>query len=182
MLGAVILTGGASSRMGADKATELWNGVRAVDWIAQTAQDCGADYVVTAGRIDYGLAFAADATPLGGPVGGVLAGAAALRAAGCDWALILAVDAPTLSTGDLASLLAEPSPGAAFQGLHLPMVVHLDALPSDSEANWPLRRLAERAGLARLACPADRRDHVKGANTPQERDALLLGLKNERSA
>ena len=33
-LGAIILTGGASSRMGADKAEALWLGVRAVDRVA----------------------------------------------------------------------------------------------------------------------------------------------------
>ena len=34
MLGALILTGGASARRGADKATLLWDGVRAIDsWL-----------------------------------------------------------------------------------------------------------------------------------------------------
>jgi molybdopterin-guanine dinucleotide biosynthesis protein A len=182
VLGAVILTGGASRRMGADKATELWLGVRAVDRIAQTGRSCGAAHVVTAGGADYGLPHSPDATPFGGPVGGVMAGAAALRKAGCDRGLILAVDAPTLSPDDLADLLAQPWPGGVFEGLHLPMVIDLDALPPDAQADWPLARLAERAGLARLACREDRRAHVRGANTPQEREALLLSLKIGRNA
>ena len=45
-LGAVILTGGSSRRMGADKAAELWFGVRAVDRVAEVARDCGANYAV----------------------------------------------------------------------------------------------------------------------------------------
>jgi len=181
-LGAVILTGGASNRMGTDKAAELWLGLRAVDRIAQTARSCGAAHIVTAGGVDYGFPFVPDLTPSGGPVGGVLSGARALRQAGCDRGLVLAVDAPTLSPDDLAALLAQPSPGAAFEGLHLPMVIDLDALAPDAEADWPLARLAERTGLVRLACPEDRWSHVRGANTPQEREALLLSLKNERNA
>jgi molybdopterin-guanine dinucleotide biosynthesis protein A len=137
---------------------------------------------VTAGGIDYGLPNSPDATPSGGPVGGVLSGVEALREAGCDRGLILAVDAPTLSPDDLVELLALPSPGGAFEGLHLPMVIDLDALPAEARADWPLARLTERTGLARLACPEGRRAHVRGANTPQERQLLLLSLKNERNA
>jgi molybdopterin-guanine dinucleotide biosynthesis protein A len=181
-LGAVILTGGASRRMGADKAAELWRGVRAVDRIAETARACGAAPVITAGGVDYGLATVADLTLAAGPVGGVLAGAAALRAAGCDRGLFLAADAPTLSPDDVELLLERPSPGATFEGLHLPFVIDLDALPPDAAEGWPLARVLERAGLARLACPPERRAHVRGANTPEEREALLLSLKTGRNA
>eukprot|EP01035_Chromulina_nebulosa_P039441 gene39441-53322_t len=95
-LGAIILTGGASSRMGADKADALWLGVRAVDRVAALAADCEADPVITVGAKNYGLAFVADDDLGGGPVGGVIAGVRALKSAGCRRALILAVDAPTL--------------------------------------------------------------------------------------
>lgn len=179
-LGAIILTGGVSSRMGADKAAALWLGVRAVDRVADLAGRSGAVTVLTAGARSHGLPFVADEQAQGGPVGGVIAGAKALGEAGCARALVLAVDAPTLEPEDLAPLLAQPMPGAAFEGLYLPMVIDLAAVPSDAAADWPLGRLVERAGLRRILCPADRLDRVRGANTPEEREALLIRLKNER--
>ena len=179
-LGAIILTGGGSSRMGTDKAVVLWLGVRAVDRVAEVARLSGAVTVLTVGARSHGLPFVADEQAGGGPVGGVIAGARALSEAGCGRALILAVDAPTLEPGDLAPLLAAPSPGAAFEGLHLPMVLDIAALPAGAEASWPLGRLAERAGLLRVPCPADRLDRVRGANTPEEREALLRRLGKPR--
>lgn len=176
-LGAIILTGGASSRMGADKAEAQWLGVRAVDRVAAIAADCGADPAITVGARDYGLTFIADDEVGGGPVGGVIAGVRALGVLGCTRALILAVDAPTLWAADLALLLEAPEPGAAFIGLHLPMVLSLAAMPDDALVSWPLARLADRAGVHRYACPQDSLARVRGANTPAERDALLSRLE-----
>ena len=73
-LGVVILTGGASRRMGTDKAAQIWGGRRAVDRLADLARALGAVRVVTAGDGDYGLARAPDPAPQSGPVAGVLAG------------------------------------------------------------------------------------------------------------
>jgi molybdopterin-guanine dinucleotide biosynthesis protein A len=172
-LGAVILTGGGSTRMGADKATLDWGGRRAVDLCAALAAALGADPILTAGVGSHGLPHVEDATPGGGPVGGVLAGVRALVEAGCERALIQAVDAPTIRPEDLQPLLAMSGGGAAYEGLHLPMVLWLTDLPAEAEAGWPLARLAERAGLKRLACPPDTAPRLKGANTPQERAILL---------
>jgi molybdopterin-guanine dinucleotide biosynthesis protein A len=171
-LGAVILVGGASSRMGRDKALLDWGGRRAVDRVADLARAAGARAVMTAGG-DYGLAFVADPAPQAGPVAGILAAAPVLRAAGCDRVLLLAVDAPTLRRDDLVPLLAAEPPGAAYAGFPLPAVLSLAALPDDAEAGWPLRRLGERAGLAVLPCPVELERRIRGANTPEERDALL---------
>jgi molybdopterin-guanine dinucleotide biosynthesis protein A len=171
-LAAAILVGGASSRMGMDKAAQDWRGQRAVDWVADLARAGGASQVITAGG-DYGLPFAADPTPLAGPVAGVMAAAAKLRAEGFTRILLLAVDAPTLTPADLAPLLAAAAPGAAYNGFPLPFVSDLAALPSDAEDVWPLRRLAERAGLAALPCPPAVARRLRGANSPAERAALL---------
>ena len=161
-LGAIILCGGGSTRMGRDKAVLDWDGRRAVDRVADLARAVGAGGLVTAGA-DLGLPWVADDTAGGGPVGGVLAGA---RALGTGRLLVLAVDAPTVAPEDLAPLLAAPSPGAIYEGLPLPMVI--DALPPDAEAGWPLRRLAERAGLAVLPVPEGAAERLRGANTPEE--------------
>jgi len=169
--GAIILTGGASRRMGADKAALDWDGQRAVDRVAALASAAGAVRVLTAGR-DHGLDHVDDPSPGAGPVGGVLAGARALLAQGLKRALVLAVDAPTATVEDLAPLLAAEAPGAVYDGLPVPMVVSLSALPEDAEADWPLRRLVERAGLVALACDEAMRARLRGANTPEERAAL----------
>lgn len=175
-LGALILSGGASSRMGLDKGQLDWSGQRAVDRVAELARAAGAGLVMTVGPTDYGLAFVVDDPPMAGPVGGVLAGAGALRRASFDRALVLAVDAPTLLLDDLAPLLRAEPPGAAFEGFPLPLIVDLAALPAEAEAGWSLRRLVERAGLARPTCPAASQARLRGANTLEERDALLAAL------
>jgi molybdopterin-guanine dinucleotide biosynthesis protein A len=168
--GAIILTGGASRRMGADKALLDWDGERAVDRVAALAMAAGAVRVLTAGR-DHGLEHVEDPWPGAGPVGGVLAGARALAAQGLSRMLVLAVDAPTATVEDLAPLLAAAEPGAFYEGLPVPMIVTLAALP-EAEAGWPLRRLVEAAGLAALACDEAVRLRLRGANTPEERDQL----------
>ena len=177
-LGALVLTGGRSTRMGADKAELDWLGVRAVDRVAGVAAAVGAEPIVSVGPRDHGLQHVSDEMAYGGPVGGILIGARALLAAGCGRALVLAVDAPTLRPEDVRPLLHHPAPGAVFEGLHLPMVVELRALPPDAEADWPIDRLVTRAGLARLDCPPDALPRLRGANTPAEREALLQALRD----
>lgn len=169
--GAIILTGGASRRMGVDKALLDWDGQRAVDRVAALATAAGAARVLTAGRA-FGLEHVEDPEPGAGPVAGVLGGARVLAAHGLARALILAVDAPTLTVEDLAPLLAAPGPGAFYDGLPVPMTLDLAALPADAETSWPLRRLVERAGLAALPCDEAARPRLRGANTPEERARL----------
>ncbi len=100
-----------------------------------------------------------------------------LAAHGLTRALVLAVDAPTVTVEDLAPLLAAVEPGAFYDGLPLPMMLSLSALPADAEAAWPLRRLVERAGLATLACDEAVRARLRGANTPEERTSLNLSSR-----
>lgn len=171
-IGALILMGGASARMGADKAALIWNGASAMERCVRLAQAVGAELVLTVG----GAGAVPDDVPGGGPVGGILAGVTRLVDAGYYRVLVLAVDAPTARPGDLAPLLDAPGAGAAYDGLHLPMVFEADALPVDAEAGWPVARLVERAGLARPACAAGVALRLRGANTPDERATLLAAL------
>lgn len=159
-----------------------WLGRTAVERVAALAVAAGAAPVLTVGAKAYGLSHLADDVAGAGPVGGVLAGARALLAAGVPRALVLAVDAPTLRLGDLRPLLASERPGAAYEGLHLPMMVNLDALPREARADWPIGRLIERAGLTRLPCGAAARSRIRGANTPEERKALLAQLRADLAA
>lgn len=164
-LGAIILCGGGSRRMGRDKAVLEWDGRRAVDRVADLARAVGARALVTAGA-DLGLPWVPDDEAGAGPVGGVLAGA---RALGTARLLVLAVDAPTVTAEDLAPLLER---GGFYEGLPVPMVIEAAALPVDAEAGWPLRRLVERAGLATLPVPEGALARLRGANTPEEVEAL----------
>lgn len=173
--GAVILAGGASARMGADKAAQDWRGARAVDLVAALARAAGANVVATAGA-DYGLPFAPDPWPGGGPAAGVAGGAAWLAEQGFSRGLFLAVDAPTLALDDLAPLLALPEPGAAYDGYPLPAVVMLADLPNDIAPGWSLERVVRLSGLTRPAAPRAARARLRGANTPAER-ARLLGRR-----
>ena len=174
-LGALILVGGGSQRMGEDKAELDWGGRRAVDLAADLAGAAGAEVILTAGG-DYGLPFVDDAVGGAGPVGGVIAGAACLADLGLSHALILAVDAPSIELADIAALLAAPDPGAAFAGFPAPAVIALGALPKDAAPGWPLRRLIERSRLALLTPPPDAELRLRGANTPGERAILLQQL------
>ncbi len=169
--GGLILTGGASSRMGEDKAARLWVGRRAVDRVADLARAAGCHAVVTAGATDYGLPYVADPAPLSGPVAGVI-GAMRRFAGRAERWLVLAVDAPTLRLEDLAPLLASPSPGACFEGLPLPMIIAADAAPSEAADGWPLRRFVDRAGLARFTPDPEAAARARGANTPAEQAHL----------
>lgn len=180
-LGAMILCGGASERMGAAKASLDWLGRRAVDRVAATAAEVGAADILTVGPESYGFPSIADDEHLGGPVGGVIAGARVLAVGGAEQLLVLAVDAPTLTAADLRPLLDAPS-GAAFEGLHFPFVAPVAALPADARADWPVGRLIERAGLERIACPPGALARLRGANTPAEREALLDELVERQNA
>jgi molybdopterin-guanine dinucleotide biosynthesis protein A len=174
-LGAIILTGGASRRMGVDKAAQLWGGRRAVDLVADLARAVGASSILTAGETDYGLPRAPDPAPQSGPVAGVCAGAALLPAQ-IERTLVLAVDAPTIRPADLTPLLEAPGVGASFIGYPLPMVIAISAIPADAEDGWPLRRLVERAQLAQIRPHAGAEARLRGANTPTERARLARSL------
>lgn len=179
---AIILVGGASSRMGVDKAALLWNGRHAVDRLAQLARELGAREVLTAGGHDHGLPRVDDPTPGGGPVAGIVAGIDALRARGCERVLVLAVDAPTLEPDDVVPLISAASPGAAYEGFNLPLVIDIAAAPDDAGPGWPVGRLIARAGLSRPACPPDADQRLRGANTPAELARLEAALVATESA
>lgn len=86
-IGAIILAGGRSSRMGADKAQVRVDGVRLVDALTASLD---LPYVVVS-PFDLGIPTVSEDPPFGGPVAGIAAGLAHL---GTELIAVLAVDAP----------------------------------------------------------------------------------------
>jgi molybdenum cofactor guanylyltransferase len=76
-VGGYILAGGASRRMGRDKALLPWHGVPLVEWIAlQVREAVGNATIAGAPERDAGLGIPAigEACPGGGPLSGIAAG------------------------------------------------------------------------------------------------------------
>lgn len=105
-VGGILLTGGASRRMGSDKALLEVEGRRMVDRAAAALAAVAAP-VVEVGPGWSDLPAVREDPPGSGPLAAVSAGVAALRAAGHDGSvLVLAVDMPRVGP-EILRLLAE---------------------------------------------------------------------------
>lgn len=103
---AVVLTGGRSTRMGADKATLVLGGMRMVDRVLEACRAAGLDGTI-AGAAPPGLERITLADPPGiaGPAAGL---AAAMRAFPGGDIVVVATDQPYLRPATLRGLLATP--------------------------------------------------------------------------
>src|ERR671923_1218080 len=109
----LLLTGGASRRMGTDKALIEVGGQRLVDRAAAVLAAV-ADPVVEVGPGWSGLPAVREDPPGSGPLAALSAGAAALRALGHDGpVLVLAVDMPRVTVELLRLLARRPGPATA---------------------------------------------------------------------
>ncbi|MHA2788717.1 molybdenum cofactor guanylyltransferase [Corynebacterium sp. S7] len=97
-IGVIVLAGGRSTRMGADKAQVRLNGVRLVDTLVASLPK-GTPHVVVS-PFDLGIPSVSEDPPFGGPVAGIAAGSAHLSN---EFIAVLAVDAPA-SAGLMQSL------------------------------------------------------------------------------
>jgi len=101
-----VLVGGASSRMGRDKARLPFEGRTLVEHVAAiVAQAAGSATLIGAPEryADLGFARLADTHPGWGPLGGIYTALGASQAA---WNLIVACDMPGLEATFLKSLIA----------------------------------------------------------------------------
>jgi molybdopterin-guanine dinucleotide biosynthesis protein A len=158
-VGLVVLTGGASSRMGADKASLDAGGAPLALRPVETLRPlCGE--VVLAGRPVPGIAARAvpDAHPGQGPLAGVVSGLAALTS---EFAVVVGCDMPEVEPA-LVALLLELLNDAG-RGVHaaactdragrlepLPLVVRTEAA-AELRATLDAGARALREGLAALA-------------------------------
>ena len=109
----LLLTGGASRRMGSDKALLEFGGQRLVDRAAAVLSTVAAPVIEVGPGWAPGLCCVREDPPGSGPLAALWAGVEALRAIGADApaVLALAVDMPAVSTA-LLRFLAE-RPGAS---------------------------------------------------------------------
>jgi molybdenum cofactor guanylyltransferase len=100
-----VLAGGASKRMGQDKALLPYRGTTLVEYVANTVREA-AGMVALIGepaRLGHlGLAVFRDELPDSGPASGIYT---ALRITETDWNLVVACDMPAVSAGTLGELL-----------------------------------------------------------------------------
>jgi molybdopterin-guanine dinucleotide biosynthesis protein A len=109
----LLLTGGASRRMGTDKALLEFDGQRLAERAAAVLTSV-ADPVLEVGPGWSGLPAVREDPPGGGPLAALGAGAAALRAGGHDGpVLVLAVDMPGVGVELLRLLAGRAGPATA---------------------------------------------------------------------
>lgn len=109
----VVLCGGASARMGADKASLELAGKPMALWVARALRSAGADPVVAQGGSPPApLVAELDSSPRSGPLGGLID---ALERHGD--VLVCPTDVPTVSVALLATLAQRASRGDALVAL-----------------------------------------------------------------
>jgi molybdopterin-guanine dinucleotide biosynthesis protein A len=108
----LLLTGGASTRLGVDKAELRRDGERLADRSARLLA-AACDPALEVGPGVSRLPGVREEPPGGGPLAAVVAGAAALTTRGVDQpVLVLAVDLPFVDAALLGWLSEHPAPGA----------------------------------------------------------------------
>lgn len=106
-ISAVLLCGGASKRMGRDKALMTWEGETLLDRALEVLRAIARDVMIAPGSLaryqDRGLPEVLDGEPGQGPSAGILAGLAKAR---YERVLFAAVDLPELGRCPLKDLVA----------------------------------------------------------------------------
>jgi molybdopterin-guanine dinucleotide biosynthesis protein A len=113
-----ILIGGDSSRMGADKATLLVDGVAMAERVSKAAHDAGASEVLLVGGTQKRASgitgqWKKDLYAGEGPLGGVIT---ALKSASHDSVVVLSCDMPYITSAVIASLVPPLSEAQATVG------------------------------------------------------------------
>lgn len=182
-VGAYLLAGGRSLRMGRDKHRLVWAGASMVQHLAAMAAPLVAHVWLVGkrdgGLEDHGLPMIHDASAEPALVHGIRA---ALQAPGPEWRWLLACDMPAV-TGDVlgalwrtahaaAALGAAPALSPAAELEPLPSLWHRDAARCVPDAGVEAARAwMQRVGFARWVVPVDHRACLANLNTAEEWDA-----------
>jgi len=112
-IGAALLAGGESRRMGQDKATMIWKGKPLWQNQLEVLRGLAPVELLISGRIDFdwrprGTIFVADIAPSRGPISGITA---ALRRTAATHLVVLAIDMPAMTSEYLKRLCSKLQPG-----------------------------------------------------------------------
>lgn len=106
----VVFCGGASRRMGHDKARLLLDGSPLIDRAVRALSEVSARVVLASGSAprypELGLESVLDEAPLAGPLAGLAAALARLEREGVAYACVLACDMPHVASTAFRALLA----------------------------------------------------------------------------
>lgn len=180
---AILLTGGASSRMGTDKAMLDWQGRPLWRHLQDVLLRTGCRQVLVSGTpadLRDGESATPDVTPGLGPLAGM---ASVIGAQGDalskDWLLVVPVDLPRLSPEALRWLCVQgfDAAGAHYTGHALPALFRntigfRQALGTALRATHPRERSAtalhKAVGSREIALPTALAPALANTNTPQE--------------
>jgi len=105
-LSAIILAGGKSRRMGADKAFLPFKGKKLIEHVIDIATPHVSEILISANSSEYtkfGFQTVPDEIPGCGPLGGIYS---SLKKSKFEWNLVLSCDTPFVSNGLLSKLIA----------------------------------------------------------------------------
>ena len=122
-----VLTGGASRRMGTDKALVEVDGMAMAGRVAGALASAGGQPVIAVGGdadrlADLGLAVAPDRWPGEGPLGGIVTALGALADPEVPIVVAAACDLPALTSSLVAALVAALAEAPSTVGATLPVV------------------------------------------------------------
>ncbi len=158
----VVLAGGKSSRMGANKALFDYNGVPLIEHMTGLLERTGVENIVISGAVD-GYDVIADAEEHGGPAAAILNVFENLPDA--DAALAVPVDMPLLDPAVLNILMRHPG-GAWFDGYPLPaLIARRDGVALQRRS---MRALLEATGAQPLDLPKEYEAAMANINTPED--------------
>ncbi len=177
---AILLAGGASSRMGANKAELPFGGLRMLDHQLRRLRMLGITDIVVAGYDGEaaGAHCVPDIVPRRGPLSGIHAG---LIAAAHDACLVLSVDAPLVPFSVLSALMERHAAGAtvlSHDGQTEPLIGVYDRALAPLCARLlagehaSVMRLLDLAGARQLPAQAGA-EMLANCNTPEEYRRLL---------
>ena len=161
----VVLAGGRSRRMGADKGQLLIGETPMLVHMANILIKAGVDEVVLSGTTAAGFASIADKTPYAGPAQGMLTVAhPSLHHA--ERFLFVPVDMPLLNGGRLQQLLAQQK-SCYFGDCFLPCVLYHKNMSAVDPETAAVKHLLAQAGAVALTKPDGNPQQFLNINTPE---------------